>query len=299
MALRKRTCATLLYDLLALIAYALRWLRLLLRVGHTPVQQHFKLQRSIRGCIVCARLFLPNEHFFTCGVCGDKHDLCSRCHGKHGYRAGTPRSRRSPLRTHVIDAEEGTYSQDGSKLAIRPAPAANRPRGTPTKARLTLLSWNLGSEQRFRSFQRDVLAVAATVNAAWARAKARGAGLVVAFQEFDLGPRGCGVLVSSAPPSTHFSRTTQARRGGLEDAPAAEPEAGRRARVGRPRLARRDEEGAVRGAARVARRRRGRRRGPRRDQRRPASVRGRAEPGTGAQDQGLPSSRRHGRRAGP
>ena len=205
----------------------------------------------------------------------------------------------TPLRTHVIDAEEGTYSQDGSKLAIRPAPAANRPHGTPTKARLTLLSWNLGSEQRFRSFQRDVLAVAATVNAAWARAKARGAGLVVAFQEFDLGPRGRGVLVSSAPSSTHFSRTTQARRGGLEDAPAAEPEAGRRARVGRPRLARRDEEGAVRGAARVARRRRGRRRGPRRDQRRPASVRGRAEPGAGAQDQGLPSRRRHVRRAGP
>ena len=115
----------------------------------------------------------------------------------------------TPLRTHVIDAEEGTYSQDGSKLAIRPAPAANRPHGTPTKARLTLLSWNLGSEQRFRSFQRDVIAVAATVNAAWARAKARGAGLVVAFQEFDLGPRGRGVLVSSAPPSTH---TFHARR---------------------------------------------------------------------------------------
>ena len=44
-------------------------------------------------------------------------------------------------------------------LPCRP-PAATRPHGTPTKARLTLLSWNLGSEQRFRSFQRDVLAVA-------------------------------------------------------------------------------------------------------------------------------------------
>ena len=148
-------------------------------------------------------------------------------------RSRSPAAQQSvatPLRTHVIDEEENACSQDGSKLAIRPAPAANRPHGTPAKARLTLLSWNLGSEQRFRSFQRGGSPSAATVNAAWARAKARGAGLVVAFRS---STSGRADAVSWCRPHCRvlalFRRRGPAR--GVEDAPVAEPEAGRRARV--------------------------------------------------------------------
>jgi len=63
--------------------------------------------------------------------------------------------------------------------------AAAGPRAT---AKLWLLSWNLGAEIQFARFPRDVWNIASVVNAAYADAKRAGAELVVAFQEFDLGP---------------------------------------------------------------------------------------------------------------
>jgi hypothetical protein len=94
------------------LRYALRWTRLLLAVGSTALRTHERLQRQIRGCIVCARVFFPGDSFYTCSLCEESHDLCDTCFQKRTVTTPPPptaicsRSSRLPLENHPMHVEE-------------------------------------------------------------------------------------------------------------------------------------------------------------------------------------------------
>ena len=96
------------------ISFFVRWCCVALRHGTGPLTTHFRLQRQIRGCIRCGRIFLPGEPFRTCGLCRDNHDLCVSCHRRHqrhreaAAAAEAHRSSRAPLSTHPMYAEAWT-----------------------------------------------------------------------------------------------------------------------------------------------------------------------------------------------
>ena len=98
----------------------------------------------------------------------------------------------SPCKGHVIERVDGNYSDEETTFRTTAAPARSprTARGEERRtASLTVLNWNLGSENRGgKWFQmRAVQQVARVVNEAWAAAQARPAGaLVVAFQELPI-----------------------------------------------------------------------------------------------------------------
>ena len=104
--------------------------------------------------------------------------------------AGEPPAKRakvlSPLKRHVIERVDGHYSDDETEYRTRDRASPASPPRPAAAASLSVLSWNLGGENRGgRGAQvRAIAAVARVVNAAWAAARARpGGALVVAFQE--------------------------------------------------------------------------------------------------------------------
>jgi hypothetical protein len=88
--------------------YALRRTCLFLSVGSTALRTHERLQRQIRGCIVCARVFFPGDSFYTCSLCDESHDLCETCFHKRTVTTPTAvsRSSRLPLEHHPMHVEE-------------------------------------------------------------------------------------------------------------------------------------------------------------------------------------------------
>ena len=63
-------------------ADALRWGRAGIRFGPGRLRHHFEAQRKIVGCLACGLLRLPEEPYYSCGLCDD-WELCEPC-----YRSG-------------------------------------------------------------------------------------------------------------------------------------------------------------------------------------------------------------------
>ena len=67
----------------------------------SAVTTHLELSREVRGCLRCARLTLPGDVYYACGVCEDTHDICAGCHDQRrevGVAGG--RSTRDELSRH-------------------------------------------------------------------------------------------------------------------------------------------------------------------------------------------------------
>ena len=84
------------------LLYLWRREALVRKYGRRAVRTHLQLQRQIRGCLSCARLFLPEESFVTCGICSDHHDLCLDCFRKQGPGIRRRRSIRAPMDQHPM-----------------------------------------------------------------------------------------------------------------------------------------------------------------------------------------------------
>jgi hypothetical protein len=83
---------------------SVRWARCAACVGLTAWNEHWQLQRRIRGCASCSRVHLPGESYYSCGACDDgDHDLCVQCFRdtKKTSAGAAPLSSRAPLSASV------------------------------------------------------------------------------------------------------------------------------------------------------------------------------------------------------
>eukprot|EP01052_Picozoa_sp_SAG31_P010687 SAG31_NODE_592_length_13726_cov_7.188082_7_plen_369_part_00 len=85
------------------------WLACSLR-SVAAVTTHLALAREVRACILCVRLLLPGDSIFSCGICEERHDLCTSCfrdrHESHQLGVGERSSRavfaRHPMHREVL-----------------------------------------------------------------------------------------------------------------------------------------------------------------------------------------------------
>ena len=83
-----------------------RWVKLACSLrSTTAITTHLALSREIRACIVCVRLMLPGDRFYTCGICEDRHDVCARCHNDSRELGVGERNSRADFTRHPMHEE--------------------------------------------------------------------------------------------------------------------------------------------------------------------------------------------------
>jgi long-chain acyl-CoA synthetase len=83
-----------------------RWAGLACSLRSTSaVTTHLRLAREVRACILCVRLTVPGDTFYSCGVCEDRHDICARCHDDSRALGVGERSSRAEFARHPMHRE--------------------------------------------------------------------------------------------------------------------------------------------------------------------------------------------------
>ena len=89
----------------------------------SAITAHFKLSREVRGCIVCGRVTLPHDVYFTCGICEERHDVCVRCYdqtsGDRTVPLGVgPRTQQAAMADHPMHRDVLPLLVDTAPLGL-------------------------------------------------------------------------------------------------------------------------------------------------------------------------------------